>query len=148
MGLSAQKEEGEHQKKELSHCGDLFLFFPKRIELVRQIAERHADDGDDDVGDGRPNVQHFDEEFQAEVVNENVDDSDKEIPDNLRPAFQRRARKADVSRHPETREEGDGELEHKSRDMGREGNEAKVEDLTFEDEMIENIVQHPFQNEV
>lgn len=93
-------------------------------------------------------MQHFDEEFQAEVVNENVDDSDKEIPDNLRPAFQRRARKADVSRHPETREEGDGELEHKSRDMGREGNEAEVEHLSAEDEMVENIIQHPLQNKV
>ena len=123
-----------------------FFLFPKRIELVRQIAERHADDGDDDVGDGRPNVQHFDEEFQAEVVNENVDDSDKEIPDNLCPAFQRGAREADMSRHPETRQEGDGELEHEGCYVRRKSNEAKVENLTFEDEMIENIVQHPFQN--
>ena len=53
-----------------------------------------------------------------------------------------------MSRHPETREEGDGELEHKSRDMGREGNEAEVENLLMEDEMVENIVQHPFENEV
>lgn len=53
-----------------------------------------------------------------------------------------------MSRHPETCQEGDGELEHEGCDMGRKGNEAKVEDLTFEDEMIENIVQHPFQNKV
>ena len=32
--------------------------------------------------------------------------------------------------------------------MGCEGNETKVEDLTFEDEMIENIVQHPLQNKI
>ena len=125
-----------------------FFLFPKRIELVRQIAERHADDGDDDVGDGRPNVQHFDEEFQAEVVNENVDDSDKEIPDNLCPAFQRGAWETDVTRHPKTCEEGDGKLEHKSGNMRREGDEAEVKDLSFENEMIKNIVQHPLQNEV
>ena len=53
-----------------------------------------------------------------------------------------------MSRHPEAREEGDGELEHKGRDVGREGDEAEVEDLAFENEMIENIVQHPLQNEV
>ena len=49
------------------------FFFPKRIKLVRQVAERHAEDGDDDVGDGRPNVQHLDEEFQTKIVNEDVD---------------------------------------------------------------------------
>ena len=65
----------------------LFLF-PKRIELIRQIAERYADDGDDDVGNGRPPLEHFDEEFQAEVVDENVAYGDEEIPDNLRPASQ------------------------------------------------------------
>ena len=32
--------------------------------------------------------------------------------------------------------------------MGREGNEAEVENLLMEDEMVENIVQHPFENEV
>lgn len=53
-----------------------------------------------------------------------------------------------MARHPETRQEGDGELEHEGCNMGRKGNEAKVENLTFEDEMVENIVQHPFQNEV
>ena len=125
----------------------LFLF-PKRIEFIRQIAESHADDGDDDIGDGRPNVQHLDEELQAKVVNEDVDNRHQEIPDNLRPTFQCGARETDVARHPETRQEGDGELEHKGRDMWCKGNEAKVENLTFEDEMIENIVQHPFQNEV
>ena len=50
--------------------------------------------------------------------------------------------------HPKACEEGDGELEHKGCDMGCEGNETKVEDLTFEDEMIENIVQHPLQNKI
>lgn len=63
-----------------------FFIFPKRIELVRQIAERHAEDGDDDVGDGRPPLEHFDEEFQAEVVDEYVAYCDEEIPDNLCPA--------------------------------------------------------------
>ena len=125
-----------------------FFLFPKRIELVRQIAERHADDGDDDVGDGRPNVQYLNEEFQAEVINEDVTDSDKKIPDNLRPAFQRRARETDMARHPEAREESDGELEHEGRDVGREGDETKVKHLSAEDEMVKNIVQHPLQNKV
>ena len=50
--------------------------------------------------------------------------------------------------HPKTRQEGDGKLEHEGRDMGREGNEAEVENLLVEDEMVKNIVQHPFQNKV
>ena len=93
-------------------------------------------------------MQHFHEEFQSKVVNEDVADGHQEIPDNLCPAFQRGARETDMTCHPETRQESDGELEHEGRDMGRESDEAKVENLTFEDEMIENIVQHPFQNKV
>ena len=53
-----------------------------------------------------------------------------------------------MSRHPEARQEGDGELEDKGGDMRCERNEAEVEDLPFEDKMIEHIVQHPFQHEV
>jgi len=53
-----------------------------------------------------------------------------------------------VARHPETREESDGELEYKGCNVGREGDEAEVKDLAFEDEMVENIVQHPFQNQI
>ena len=124
------------------------FFFPKRIKLVRQIAECHADDRDDDVGNGRPPLEHFDKEFQAEVVDENVAHGDEEIPHNLRSATQSRFRETDVSRHPKTRQESDGKLEHEGRDMGREGNEAEVENLLVEDEMVKNIVQHPFQNEV
>ena len=93
-------------------------------------------------------MQHLDEELQAKVVNEDVDNRHQEIPDNLCPAFQCGARETDMARHPETRQEGDGELEHKGRDVGREGDEAKVENLTFENKMVENIVQHPFQNKV
>ena len=93
-------------------------------------------------------MEHLDEEFQAEIVDEDVADGHKEIPDNLCPAFQSRARKTDVARHPETREEGDGELEHKGGDVGRESDETKVDDLGVEDKMIEHIVQHPFQNQI
>ena len=67
------------------------LLFPKRIKLIHQVAERHADDGDDDVGNGGPPMEHLDKEFQAEIVDEDVADGHKEVPDNLRPAFQSRA---------------------------------------------------------
>ena len=93
-------------------------------------------------------MQHFDEEFQAEVIDKDIADSDKEIPDNLRPAFQRGAREADVARHPKACEEGNGELEHEGRDVGRESNETKVDYLLVEDVIIKDIVQHPLQHEV
>ena len=124
------------------------FFFPKRIKLIRQIAERHADDGDDDVGNGRPPLEHFDEKFQAKIVDEDVADSNEKIPDNLRSTAQGRTRKTDVARHPKTRQESNGELEHEGRDVGRECDETKVKDLTFENEMIENIVQHPLQHKI
>ena len=126
---------------------DLSLFL-ERIELVGQVAERHADDGDDDVGKRCPDAQHLDEKFQAEVVDEDIADGDKEIPDNLCLTAQCGARETDVSRHPEAREEGDGELEHEGRDVGREGDETEVEDLLAEDVIVEDIVQHPLQDEV
>ena len=53
-----------------------------------------------------------------------------------------------MARHPETRQESDGELEHEGCNVRRKGNEAKVEDLSMEYKMVENIVQHPFQNQV
>ena len=49
-----------------------FLLLPKRIKLVCQIAERHTDGGDDDVGNGGPPLEHFNEEFQAEVIDKDV----------------------------------------------------------------------------
>ena len=64
------------------------FLLPKRIKLVRQVAERHADDGDDDIGNGRPPLEHFDKEFQAKVVDEDVADSNEKIPDNLRSTAQ------------------------------------------------------------
>ena len=50
--------------------------------------------------------------------------------------------------HPKAREESDGKLEHKSCDVGSKSDKSKVEYLAVEDEMVENIVQHPLQHEV
>ena len=88
-------------------------------------------------------MQYLDEKLQAKVVDEDVADGHEEIPDNLCSSFQCGTRKTDVARHPEACEEGDGELEYESCDVGREGDEAEVKDLAFKDEMVENIVQHP-----
>ena len=102
-------------------------------------------------------MQHLNEEFQAEIVQKDVADGHKEIPDNLRPTLQSRARETDVTRHPEARKEGDGEFEHESGDVGREGQKGdvsienkltEIEHLCMEDEMVEHIVQYPLQNEV
>ena len=125
----------------------LLLFF-ERIKLVRQIAERHTNDGDDDVGNGRPPLENLNKKFQAEIVDEDVADGHKEIPDNLCPAFQRRARKTDMSCHPKAREEGDRKLEHEGCDMRRESNEAKVEHLRMKHIVIKNVIQHPFQSQI
>ena len=67
--------------------GRLFslLLFPKRIELICQIAERHTDDGDDDVGDSWPPLEDLNKEFQAEVINKDVAYRHEKISDNLRP---------------------------------------------------------------
>lgn len=122
--------------------------FLERIEFISQVAESYADDGNDDVGNGRPEVQHFDEQFQTKVIDEDVADGDKQIPDNLCPAAQGGTREADVARHPEASQEGNWELEDEGRDVGRESNKSEVENLGMEDEMIENVVQRPFEAEV
>ena len=128
-----------------------FLFVLVSFEgekLVAQIAERHADDWDDDVGDGRPPLEHFDEEFQAKIVDEDIANGDEEIPDNLRPATQSGAWETDVARHPEACQEGDGKLEDEGRNMGCEGYKAEVEDFGAENEMVKNVVQYPLQGQI
>ena len=50
--------------------------------------------------------------------------------------------------HPEARQEGNGELEDESGDVGREGDEAQVEYLGLEHKMVENVVEQPFQSQV
>ena len=60
----------------------------KRIKLIHQVAESHADDGDEDACDGGPPMEHLDEEFQSGIVQENVARCYEQVPDNLRPAAQ------------------------------------------------------------
>ena len=91
-------------------------------------------------------MEHLDEEFQAEVVDEDVAHGNEEIPDNLRPATQSRPREADMSCHPETRQESDRKLEYKGGDMRCESYETEVEHLRMENKMVENIVQNPLQH--
>ena len=59
--------------------------------------------------------------------------------------------------HPETRKESEGKLKHEGCDVRRKGQKGnmsikneipEVENLTLENEMVENIVQHPLQNKV
>ena len=56
------------------------------MEFIHQITKRHADDRDDDVGDGGPPLEDFDEKFQTEIIDQDIADSHKEISDNLCPA--------------------------------------------------------------
>jgi hypothetical protein len=53
-----------------------------------------------------------------------------------------------VACHPEACKECDWKPEYKSRNVRREGHETKVKDLTFENEMIQHIIQHPIQSQV
>ena len=50
--------------------------------------------------------------------------------------------------HPEACEESDGELEDESRNVGRESDEAEIENLLVEDEMVKDVIEHPLQNKV
>ena len=93
-------------------------------------------------------MQDRDEELQAEVVQKNIAHSHHQVPDNLSSASQGGTAEADVSRHPEARQESDGELEYESCNVGSESNETQVEHLSVKDEMVEHIIQHPFQSQV
>ena len=93
-------------------------------------------------------MEHFDKEFQAEVIDEDIADGHKEIPDNLCPTTQSGARETDVPRHPKTCEESNGEFEHKGRDVGRKGDETEVKHLSVKHIVVENIIQHPFQSQI
>ena len=124
-----------------------FTFF-EWIELIGQVAEGHADDRDDDIGNGRPPMQNLNEEFETEIVDKEVHNSNHQVPDNLRSAAQCWAWETDMACHPETCQESDGKPEDKGRNVRREGHETKIEDLAFENEMIQHIIQHPIQSKV
>ena len=93
-------------------------------------------------------MEHLHEEFQAEVVDQDVDHGDDEIADDLGSPTEGGPREADVACHPESREEGDGELEHEGGDVGCEGDETQVEHPSVEHEVIEHIVEHPLQCQI
>ena len=93
-------------------------------------------------------MEDLHEELQAQVVDHNVTDGDQQIAHDLGSSPQGGASEADMPCHPETRQEGDGELEDKSGDMRRESNESQVEDPPTEDEVVKHIVEHPFQGQV
>ena len=53
-----------------------------------------------------------------------------------------------MARHPETRQESNGKLEDERSYVGRESDKAEVDHLTMKHEMVENIIQYPFQNQI
>ena len=93
-------------------------------------------------------MEHLHEELQTKIIDQDVDHCGEEISYNLRPASQGGTRKADVARHPETRQEGDGKLEDEGGDVRGESDKTQVKDLRLEHEMVEDIIQHPFQSQV
>lgn len=93
-------------------------------------------------------MQHFNKELQTKVIDEDVDYCHKKIPHNLRSTLQRGPRETNMTRHPKSRQESDGELKDKGSNVRCEGDETEAEDLSFEDIMIENIVQRPFQHQI
>ena len=50
--------------------------------------------------------------------------------------------------HPKTCQESDGKPKYKGCDVRCEGDEAEVKHLSVKHIMVENIVQHPLQDEV
>ena len=132
--------------------GKLFFFgvggFSEGEVFIGQIAERNADHGNDHIGHGRPPLEHFHEEFEAEVIDQDVDHGNDEITDDLGPSTEGGAGEADMARHPESRQEGDGELEHESGDVGCEGHKAQVEHPSVKHIMIKHIVEDPFQCQI
>ena len=93
-------------------------------------------------------MEHLDEEFQTEVIDKNIADSNKQISDNLGSASQSGARKTNMACHPEARQESNRKFEHKGCNVGREGDKTEVKNLAFEDEMVKHIIQYPLQRQI
>ena len=49
----------------------------ERVKFIRQITECDSDDGNDNIWHRRPNVKYFDEEFQTEIIEDNIANCDK-----------------------------------------------------------------------
>ena len=93
-------------------------------------------------------MEDLHKEFQAQVIDQDVDQRDKKITYDLGSSTQSGAAETDMSSHPETRKESNGEFEDESGNMGRKSNETQIEHLAMKYKMIEYVIQHPFQDQV
>lgn len=93
-------------------------------------------------------MEHLDKQLKAKVVDKDIDHGNDEVSYDLGPASQGGAGETDVTRHPKTSKEGDGEFENKGSNMRCEGDETQIDHLPMEDKMIEHIIEHPFQSQI
>ena len=122
--------------------------FLEREIFICQITESHTDNGNNHIRNCRPPLEHLDKELQTQIIDQDINDSDDEVTYDLCPSSQSGAREADVTCHPKTSQESDGELEDESSDMRSESEESQMKHLAMKHKMIEHVIKHPFQCQI
>ena len=96
------------------------IFYPKRVVFLSQIADGDGQQGDHHLAGRRIPPQRLDAEFEAEIVDSEIECNDADIAHKLPRTVQVRAGERDVFIEPETRQQGDRKNDTERRYMRRD----------------------------
>ena len=95
----------------------LLFFYLKRVVFLAEIAHHHSQQGDHHLAGRRIPPQRLDAEFEAEIVDSEIECDDADIAHKLPRAMQVGAGERHVLVQPETGQQGDREDDAQRRDM-------------------------------
>lgn len=95
----------------------LLFFYLKRVVFLAQIAHDDGQQGDHHLAGRRIPPQRLDAEFEAEIVDSEIECDDADIAHKLPRAMQVGAGERHVLVQPETGQQGDREDDAQRRDM-------------------------------
>lgn len=96
------------------------IFYSKRVVFLSQIADGDGQEGDRHLAGRRIPAEYLDAQFEAEIVDGQVERHDADIAHKLPRTVQVRAGERDVFIEPETRQQGDRKDDTERRYMRRD----------------------------
>jgi hypothetical protein len=95
----------------------LVALYPECVILLRQVAERNHDDRREDLGNRGIKMELLHEKFDEDIIQQQADHHQDEIPEKLYPAMQGRSCKHDIPIEEKTRRKTDGERNKEGEDI-------------------------------
>ena len=138
---------------ELKKCK---LFQPEGVVLLAEVGDDDGEGGDTHLGRCRVPAPYLDAQFEAEIVDSEVNGYDEDIAQELSPTIKLGGRKRDVFLQPKAGEKGDWEDNAKGRNVRRdclgklkmENGKLKINQLMPYDVIINKEIKDPIEDEV